>query len=218
MAARMERSTLTGIKVIVIGAGFAGLTAAIECYRKGHTPIVLESFEELKILGDIISFGPNAGRIFERWPGIPEQLRPICIKTKGLTYKHYQGDFLFYQSWDVERSYGTAFNGHRGEIHEIVYRYALDLGIEIRLGQKVSEYFETETEAGVIANGQKVCGDVVLGSDGVRSKARTLVLGYEDKPKSSGYAIYRAWFDSAEIAKNPRTRHLVENGDTHSAW
>ena len=214
----MERSPLTGIKVIIIGAGFAGLTAAIECHRKGHTPIVLESFEELKILGDIISFGPNAGRIFERWPGVPEQLHPICIKTKGLTYQHYQGDFLFYQSWDVERSYGTAFNGHRGEIHEIVYKYALDLSIEIRLGQKVSEYFETEAEAGVIANGPKVFGDVVLGSDGVRSKARTPVLGYEHQPKSSGYAIYRAWFDSAEIARNPMTRHLVENGDTHSAW
>lgn len=35
--------------------------------------------------------------------------------------------------------------------------------------------------------------DLVIGSDGVRSIARTLVLGYEDKPKSSGYAIFRAW-------------------------
>lgn len=35
---------------------------------------------------------------------------------------------------------------------------------------------------------------MVIGADGVRSKARTLVLGYEDKPKSSGYAVYRAWY------------------------
>jgi 2-polyprenyl-6-methoxyphenol hydroxylase-like FAD-dependent oxidoreductase len=42
----------------------------------------------------------------------------------------------------------------------------------------------------------KVTGDVVVGADGVRSRARTLVLGYEDKPKSSGYAVWRAWFVS----------------------
>jgi thioredoxin reductase len=42
----------TGIRVIIVGAGFAGLTAAIECDRKGHTPIVLEKFPELKILGE----------------------------------------------------------------------------------------------------------------------------------------------------------------------
>ena len=35
--------------------------------------------------------------------------------------------------------------------------------------------------------------DVVIGADGVRSKARELVLGYVDKPKSSGYAVWRAW-------------------------
>jgi 2-polyprenyl-6-methoxyphenol hydroxylase-like FAD-dependent oxidoreductase len=40
----------------------------------------------------------------------------------------------------------------------------------------------------------KVSADVVIGADGVRSKARELVLGYFDKPKSSGYAIYRAWY------------------------
>lgn len=40
----------------------------------------------------------------------------------------------------------------------------------------------------------QVSADVVIGADGVRSKARELVLGYFDKPKSSGYAVYRAWY------------------------
>ena len=41
----------------------------------------------------------------------------------------------------------------------------------------------------------QIVADVVIGADGVRSKARTLVLGYEDNPKSSGYAIWRAWYN-----------------------
>lgn len=42
----------TGIKVIIVGAGFAGLGCAIECKRKGHDVVVLEKFRELKVLGN----------------------------------------------------------------------------------------------------------------------------------------------------------------------
>ena len=37
----------SGIKVIIVGAGFAGLCAAIECNRKGHSVILLEKVSEL---------------------------------------------------------------------------------------------------------------------------------------------------------------------------
>ncbi|KAI9693321.1 MAG: hypothetical protein M1822_005317 [Bathelium mastoideum] len=208
----------TGIKVIIVGAGFAGLTAAIECVRHGHTPLILESFPELKVLGDIISFSANSGRIFQRWPGIEERLDPICHQSNGIVFKTYDGEYLLTQYWEKEEAYGKRFNGHRGEIHEIVYEYAKELGIETRLGQQVLEYWETETEAGVVVNGEKIAADVVLAADGVRSKARNIVLGYEDKPKSSGYAVYRAWMDSDELAKNPLTAGLVVNGDTHTGW
>jgi 2-polyprenyl-6-methoxyphenol hydroxylase-like FAD-dependent oxidoreductase len=208
----------TGVRVIIVGAGFAGLTAAIECNRKGHTPIVLEKFPELKILGDIISFGPNSGRIFRRWPGVEERLDPINHKSPGLHYKSYLGEDLFTQTWEKEESFGKKFNGNRGQIHEIVFNYAVERGIDIRLGQSITDYFESDTEAGVISNSERIVGDVVLAADGVRSKGRKIVLGYDDKPKSSGYAIYRAWFGSENLAKNPLTADLVNNGDTHSAW
>ncbi|KAI9759958.1 MAG: hypothetical protein M4579_001991 [Chaenotheca gracillima] len=219
MASQVYQAPPSGIKVIVVGSGFAGLTAAIECRRKGHEVLLLESFPELKILGDIISFGPNAGRIFMRWPGVEDQLDPICHRSNGLRYKTFKGEDLFTQTWEpTEKAYGKAFNGHRGEIHEIVYRHAIDVGVDVRLGHRVTDYFETDTSAGVIVNGERFTADAVLAADGVRSKGRTIVLGYDDKPKSSGYAIYRAWFDSAELAKDPDTAWMVENGDRHCAW
>lgn len=209
----------SNIKVLIIGAGFAGLTAAIECKRKGHDPLILESFSSLKQLGDIISFGSNAGRIFRRWPGVEQQLDPICHTSDRLKYFDWQGDFIYEQIWgNEEENFGKRFNGHRGQIHGVLYQHALDLGIEVRLGQKVTEYWQDENVAGVIVNGETVTADVVLAADGVRSKARKAVLGYEDAPKSSGYAIYRAWLDSDELAKNPLTAHLVNNGDTHTGW
>jgi len=215
-----QRLPESGIKVIIVGAGFAGLTAAIECQRKGHDVIVLESFPELKILGDIISFAANSGRIFQRWPGVEAKLDPICHKSGSLQYNTWKGEYLFTQYWEPEeRAYGKAFNGHRGEIHEILYEYAKSIGVDIRLGHKVDDYFEDEEKAGVVcANGERLEADVVIGADGARSKARTIVLGYEDKPKSSGYAVYRAWFPSGELANDPDVKWMVENGDKHCAW
>ncbi|CAK3859748.1 FAD NAD(P)-binding domain-containing [Lecanosticta acicola] len=209
----------SGIRVVIVGAGFAGLTAAIECSRKGHTCVVLDAVKEMKQLGDIISFGSNSGRIFQRWPGVPEKLAPICHNSQKLQYKMWTGEDLYTQWWGSEQeNFGKRYNGHRGEIHKIVYDHAVSQGVEILLGQNVTEYFESDCEAGVIANGERIVGDVVLGADGVRSKARTLVLGYDDKPKPSGYAIYRAWMNSEELAKNELTRDLVIHGDTHTGW
>ncbi len=190
----------TGIKVIVVGAGFGGLTAAIECHRQGHDVEIYEAFPELKVLGDIISFGSNGGRIYHRWNNgeVARRLRAVSINLREYGFrihKYDTGEVVFHQKTPPPHEDAPVFNGHRGELHQIVFDYARDeLGIPIHLGHFVEEYFEDEDKAGIVLkSGERVVGDVVIGSDGVRSKARQLVLGYEDKPKSSGYAVWRAW-------------------------
>lgn len=49
---RVAKSNSSGIRIIIVGAGFAGLACAIECRRKGHEVVVLEKFKELKVLGE----------------------------------------------------------------------------------------------------------------------------------------------------------------------
>lgn len=192
--------TPTGIKVIVVGAGFGGLTAAIECHRQGHSVEIYENFPSLKTLGDIISFGANGGRIFTRWSDgeIARRLRALSIdlsKYGFRIHKYDTGEVVYHQPTAPQMADAPIFNGHRGELHEVVFKYATEeLGIPIRLGQLVEEYFENEDKAGIVLkSGERVEGDLVIGADGVRSKARELVLGYVDKPKSSGYAVWRAW-------------------------
>ena len=123
----------SGIRVIIVGAGFAGITAAIECTRKGHTCIVLESYKSTDVqLGDIISFGSNSSRIFRRWPGVPEKLDPICHNSKCLKYKTWTGEDIYTQWWGSEdENFGKRYNGHRGEIHKIIFDHALSRGVEI---------------------------------------------------------------------------------------
>jgi 2-polyprenyl-6-methoxyphenol hydroxylase-like FAD-dependent oxidoreductase len=211
----------TGIKVLIVGAGFGGLTAAIECHLQGHSVTVLEAVKQLKPFGDGISFGANAGRIFGSW-------------SKGYMLKRFLGHLNYYEYFDIRKYDGTrivkqppperipdapTINGHRGEMHMEMYYYAKDiLGIDIRCGCKVLKYFEDEDGAGVeLGNGERMTGDVVIGSDGVKSLARK-VLGYDDKPHSSGYAIFRTCFAAEEMLDDPLTREFVDYGDTFTGW
>lgn len=223
-AAEFPRRPPTGIRVIIVGAGFAGLSAAIECDRKGHSVVLLEKstdMEEVMRIGDIISFDSNGARHFERWPGVIESMQRVARQTTWLDLYHWKGQFVTRQSFLGERKWGPRINGHRGELHAIVYAHAVARGIDIRLGQRVTDYFETETEAGVVLNNDpnnRMTADVVLAAEGVRSRGRKIVLGFEDNPKSSGYAVYRAWFPGSVIANHPDLKHLVVNGDTHQGW
>lgn len=47
----VKRFPRNGIKVIVVGAGIGGLSAALECWRKGCDVVVLERSELLSPLG-----------------------------------------------------------------------------------------------------------------------------------------------------------------------
>ncbi|KAI0022615.1 FAD/NAD(P)-binding domain-containing protein [Xylariomycetidae sp. FL0641] len=215
----------TGIKVIVVGAGFGGLGAAIECHRQGHDVEIYEAFAELKVLGDIISFGPNAGRIFRRWSDghVTRQMRPLSIDLRkhGFNiHKYDTGEIVINQKTPEHDEEAPNFNGHRGELHQVVYNYATkDLGIPIHLGNKIRTYFEDENQSGIVLeNGDRVAADLVIAADGVRSKARESVLGYEDKPKSSGYAVWRAWFPNTDMLADPETAHFCNDGDTFNGW
>lgn len=219
--AHFPRSPPSGISVIIVGAGFAGIAAAIECDRKGHSVILLEkasSVEEITRFGDIISFDPNGARLFERWPGVIEAMYKVARKTSWLDLYHWKGEFVTRQSFAEEKSWGPRINGHRGELYNIIYEHAKARGLDIRMGQRVTDYFEDEDKAGVIVNGERMEADVVIAAEGVRSRGRKIVLGFDDKPKSSGYAVYRCWFSGDAIRDNALIRHLVVNGDTHSGY
>lgn len=146
-------------------------------------------------------------------------MEKIARQTTWLDLYHWKGDFVTRQSFLGEKNWGRRINGHRGELHSIIYQHAKDRGIDIRLGQRVTDYFETDHHAGVVVNGQKrLTADVVIAAEGVRSRGRKIVLGFDDNPKSSGYAVYRAWFPGDAIADNEMLKRFVVNGDTHQGW
>ncbi|KAF8248753.1 FAD/NAD(P)-binding domain-containing protein [Wilcoxina mikolae CBS 423.85] len=225
MASLVTSFPKTGIKLIIVGAGFGGLTAAIESCLKGHDVVVLEKAPKWEQLGDIISIGPNAGQILARWDRslVADRLDALCMHHKHFRIHTHDGEWVLDQGKMPPNPERPMYNGHRADIHRVLYEYAMSLGIPIHLGKRITSYHEDDTEgkAWVTTDqGEVFKGDVVVGADGTRSRARKLVLGYDDKPKSSGYAIYRAWFDAEEagIGEDILTREFVANGDTHTGW
>ncbi|KAK3990923.1 hypothetical protein QBC44DRAFT_393854 [Cladorrhinum sp. PSN332] len=216
----------SGTSVIIVGAGFAGLTAALELSRKSIPVLLLEKSSTLsQTLGDIISFGQNSSRFFSKWPGVLARLEPIIHKSTEFHFHDWKGKFVTTQSFVEEHeAWGSRVNGHRGEIHQILFQQASSQpNISILLNQTVTSYSESETSASVTtSSGHTFTADLILAAEGVRSRARSQILGYDDhsRPTPSGYAVFRAWFPSSPLlASNPLTKHLVHpNGDTHNGW
>ncbi|KAK3059616.1 hypothetical protein LTS18_010428 [Coniosporium uncinatum] len=79
----------TGIDVLVIGTGLAGLTAAIESIRKGHNVRVLERNADINTAGDMYFMGLSATRFFRHWPELQKEYDAISLHDAWIeTFKH----------------------------------------------------------------------------------------------------------------------------------
>jgi 2-polyprenyl-6-methoxyphenol hydroxylase-like FAD-dependent oxidoreductase len=196
------------IQVIIVGGGFGGLTAAIECRNRGMKVQLIERFPTSAAYGDIIDFFPNGGRIMEKWDNgrVARDLMDICINQGDkFQYYKYDGTLVWEEPWILKpEHYWRQYAGHRGQMHEVIVNYAKRIGVEFKLGDAVRKYIDGE-EVGIITEGGvKYTGDVVIAADGPRSIARQQVLGLPDKKVNSGYAIFRAYYTlTEEHKKNP---------------
>ena len=102
----------------------------------------------------------------------------VCTQHPQMYMHNFCGKVINVQPLPQYLYGANSYNGRRGEIHEILLKYARKLGADIRFGQEVTEYWEDpeRSKAGVVVGGQRIEGDVVVGADGARSRARELVL------------------------------------------
>ena len=192
--------------VVIVGAGFGGLTAAIECRLRGMQVILVETYPTSEQYGDIIDFFPNGGKIIQKWAKgrVARQLMSICINQGDqFQYYKYDGTLIYEEPWILApHHYWQQYAGHRGQMHQVIINYATELGVEMRFGTKVIDYIDDEHVGVVASDGERILGDVVLAADGPRSLARQKVLGLPDTKVNSGYAIYRAHYKLTEEDQN----------------
>ncbi|ROV97852.1 hypothetical protein VSDG_04893 [Cytospora chrysosperma] len=205
----------SGIRVIIVGCGYGGIAAAIECHRKGHEVVVFEKNQEVGGLGDTLAISQNGALPIYRWDGgnVHKKAKSIICNYTHHNILTSKGEFLLSHPMKGY-SDGSGYTARRGDMMAVMFEYFQKLGIELHTNADVREYFETEESAGVVVNGKHWTADAVLCADGVHSKGRHFVLGRPDLPRSSGYAIYRAWFASERpLREDPVTAWLTAPGN-----
>ncbi|KAG6359082.1 hypothetical protein INS49_012602 [Diaporthe citri] len=177
----IKRQPSSGLSILIVGGGSAGLGFAIEAYRKGHDIRIIDRRPNIEDYGDIIGIGDSVLPSMKQWP--------------GFAYK-YDGSYI--------GVLGEGLGMSRAVFHHYLHQYALRLGIPIRHAAKAVDYFETDTEGGsVLENGERLSADVAVAADGIGSRSWRLISGTKEEPISSSFAIYRTTFPLDLAMQNP---------------
>lgn len=197
--------------LIVVGAGLAGLAAAISSCLEGHKVIVLEKVTKLEEIGAGLQVTPNATRLFQRW-GVFDELSSKAAVPSYLAVRRYDGTQVLarddrFQDKILER-YGCPFwDIHRADLQIALVNRAKSLGVEMRLGTEVVDFDSLEGTV-TTAIGDIIKGDVILGADGLWSKSRSLFLGKQMDPHPTGDLAYRIILHVDNI-QDPELKELV---------
>ncbi|PVH76698.1 FAD/NAD(P)-binding domain-containing protein [Cadophora sp. DSE1049] len=207
------------INVIVVGAGFGGLAAAIELTRKGCEVKVFEAVKRLDNKGDVIMVGSNATRIMKKWGPVLSGVSELAAQPNAMRIQDQDGKILLEQPMPTDYEGYPNFYTNRGCTQKSMYEYAVLQGVEFVFDARISDFFETETSAGVVLNGEKYEADFVIAADGVHSNARTVVTKNSEKPQKSGFAVYRSWFQLERLRGNPKTEWIAaSDSDLLLVW
>ncbi|KAL4784465.1 hypothetical protein BJX76DRAFT_347816 [Aspergillus varians] len=210
------KSSSADLTVIIVGLGIAGLTAAIECHRKGYTVIGLEKKPDANQLGDIIGLSGNSIRILAGWNnGSLAQLidDDITCDVTALELFDAEGHQKLAMPYNANNPIQGYLFRRAGLLIKLCH-YASQLGIDLRFGVNVDRYWETDSRAGVYANNEKITGDCVVAADGFHSKARGFITGENPEPEDIGVIAYRSIFDSNEIADLPEAQWILKKAQT----
>lgn len=177
MSTPMVKATNMEPKIVIIGAGIAGLTAAIALARNGLDAEVYEQAPELKEVGAGVGLWGNAFRALGAI-GLADEVLRLAGGPAGSGVKRPDGAWLLYQPYDVvsERWGGGFASVHRAELHRLLADQlnpsAIHLNARCTAIQDSGEVVRAR-----FADGREVAADVLVGADGAYSVVRTALLG-----------------------------------------
>ena len=188
------------MRVIVIGAGIGGLTAAIALGRKGIEVEIYERAAELTDVGAGISLWPNALKALYQLGMRPALDALSFVSAEGALRTASGAVLTRTAAQDFVAHLGLpVMVFHRAELLNVLVGAARD--IPIHRGHECQIVRQDAVRATVqFANGAQADADAVVGADGLRSIVRE-GLGTPGTLRYSGYTAWRgiAAFDTAGL-------------------
>jgi salicylate hydroxylase len=197
------------MKIIIIGAGLGGLTAASALLDRGFDVTVLEQAAQLKEIGAGVQLSSNATGVLYRL-GLGPALEKIASEPAGKRVRLWNTG----QPWPLfdlgaisrERFGYPYFTLHRADLHTVLADGVRQRNPDaIRLGVKVARH-EQHGDGRVTvhgANGDSWTADLVIGADGVHSRTREALFG-PDAPRFSGIMAWRGVIRAADLPAHMR--------------
>jgi 2-polyprenyl-6-methoxyphenol hydroxylase-like FAD-dependent oxidoreductase len=169
------------MRVVISGAGIAGLSLALRLRQQGLKPLVLERSPRLRDGGYMLGLSDPGLDAAERM-GLADALRVAQHLPGRFVAMGSQGQERFsIDGRSLDRLVGRRqLNLMRGDIEQALYERVRE-EMEIRFGVWVEALEVTRNGVAVrLNNGEEVGGDLVVGADGLHSKVRALHFGPEE--------------------------------------
>jgi len=183
---------MTGTTVDIIGAGMAGLTAALAFSRKGWSVRVREQAQELREVGAGLQLSPNATRILLSL-GLGEALQTVMHVPGRIALA--SGQSLRTVAYvpageEAQKRWGAPYGViHRAQLQDVLFQaVAADPNCAIELDARVSPSEIGDSEA-----------DLIVLADGVWSANRSR-LKSAGVPSFTGLVAWRFLVDSRDVS------------------
>jgi salicylate hydroxylase len=182
-------------KVLVIGGGIGGLTAALAMLKRGLDVEVHEQTQELKEVGAGIQISSNGSQVMFAL-GLEDALKRVQAVPARRLIRHWASGETW--SWFdlgavTQQRYGTPHLAlHRADLHGILADAVRSLEPDaIKLGRRCTTVESTHDRATAhFENGDAVDAAYVIGADGIHSRVRAKLFG-TDKAEFTGVVAWR---------------------------
>lgn len=182
-------------KILVVGGGISGLTAAAVLTRRGFETHVVEIKDALGDQGGIgLSIMGNASKALATI-GIAQACVDAGMPAEDFTVRTADGEIVGKPQWPPlgQPDWPAQIGISRADFHGILAEAALSSGAKIRCGVTTRSIVSGEDHAAVtFTDGTSDTYDLVIGADGIYSTIRSQIFPDFEGPAPTGQAIWRA--------------------------
>src|SRR4051795_8253482 len=170
------------MRILIVGAGIGGLTAALALLRDGHDVEICEQAPRLAEVGAGVQISANGSRVFFAL-GRETALRKVWCEPAGKEIRLWNtGETwkLFDLGAESVARYGAPyFMIHRADLHDVLIDAVRTIKRDaIRLSARCTGFEDDSARVTLhLANGERVIGDALVGADGVHSVIRRQLFG-----------------------------------------